>query len=261
LIHHLATVGLWMSGISFVLFVIAVLLQLFRGKGRGGAGGAGAAAEQEGADSLAKLMEAFAKLADSLNHSGPVVLTLMAAIIFFVLALLAAGVGTIKGETTDTGPSPAKATKQTTEVCVLYPFAVGEHQLGPEGLGRLAQKPDRCTQSLLDQAGKGEVSILLLIGHADRQPLSGRLLRYYGTNEELAYKRALEVKDALVARYNSAAAQKISPEEFARRIVVLAAGAHYLDPRAAAEQLAQDRSVEIVSCLTDGGQLRNALSQ
>jgi hypothetical protein len=42
---------------------------------------------------LAKLIEAFAKLADSLEKMGPLAMSLFAAMFFMVMALLAAGLG------------------------------------------------------------------------------------------------------------------------------------------------------------------------
>jgi hypothetical protein len=42
---------------------------------------------------LAKLVEAFAKLADSLEKMGPLAMSLFAAMFFMVVALLAAGFG------------------------------------------------------------------------------------------------------------------------------------------------------------------------
>jgi hypothetical protein len=42
---------------------------------------------------LAKLVEAFAKLADSLEKMGPLAMSLFASMFFMVMALLAAGFG------------------------------------------------------------------------------------------------------------------------------------------------------------------------
>jgi hypothetical protein len=42
---------------------------------------------------LAKLVEAFAKLADSLEKMGPLAMSLFASMFFMVVALLAAGFG------------------------------------------------------------------------------------------------------------------------------------------------------------------------
>jgi hypothetical protein len=42
---------------------------------------------------LAKLVEAFAKLADSLEKMGPLAMSLFASMFFMVIALLAAGFG------------------------------------------------------------------------------------------------------------------------------------------------------------------------
>jgi len=50
------------------------------------------AAGDKGLD-LAKLIEAFAKLADSLEKMGPLAMSLFASMFFMVMALLAAGFG------------------------------------------------------------------------------------------------------------------------------------------------------------------------
>ena len=260
MIHSVAVAGLCLSGVAFVLFVISVLVQLFRRRPPAGAGGgAGEAAEQQalGPEEVAKLIEAFAKLAEVFNHSGPTVLTLMASIIFFVLALLAASVEALRSEPTSAPKAPGRASiSPAIQVCVLYPFDVGQHRLGQDGIKRLKQTPNGCARSIVEQAGKGTVTVLLLIGHADRQPLSGERLRYYGTNEALAYQRALEVKRLMIANYDAATTQTPKPDAFSERIVVLSAGSSYVDRRADAEQLAHDRSVEIVAYQADSAKLQ-----
>lgn len=244
---YLCVVALCCSGLSFAVFLWALIAHLLGPKPPAAARPAGGIGNTEQqaltAESLAKLMEAFSKLTDSLNHAAPMVVALMASIIFFVLAMLAAAEGSLKSEAP---PNPPKPASSMAPPCFLYPFDPGRHQAGTNGLDHLQQAPAGCAQSLVRDASSGGVSMLFLIGHADRRRLIGPALRYYGTNDELAYRRALEVKGALLAAYDSSVAPKLSRDDFASRLVVLQGGARYLDPHAGAEQLAQDRSVEIV---------------
>lgn len=169
MMQYVAITGLWLSGIAFALFVISLLLHLFRPKpSQGRASGGAGNTEQEGLgpEQFAKLFESFAKLADSLNHAGPVVLSLVASIIFFVLALLAASMQSFKssGESDHKDKKDDKAAlSMSTEVCVLYQFDPGNHQLGKAGLDQLKQDPKQCAQRLLEQVEKGATSMVLLV--------------------------------------------------------------------------------------------------
>lgn len=76
------------SLISFLLFVYLLLRQRSAAKPAAGVGGV----EIQGALSdTAKLVEALAKLSDSFSKGGPVVMTLVSAIFFFLMALLGSG--------------------------------------------------------------------------------------------------------------------------------------------------------------------------
>jgi hypothetical protein len=257
MMQNLYIMGLWLSGIAFALFVISLLLQLFRAKppqARVSVGAGNTQQEGLGPEEFAKLFEALAKLADSLNHAGPVVISLIASIIFFILAMLAA-MPSVKssGDSDHKDKKDDKvALSMLTEACVLYPFDPGEHQLIKAGLNQLKQDPKQCAQRLLEQVEKGAISMVLLVGHADRRSLSGRKIRYYGTNETLAYQRALEVKRVLLAAYTPKTAEQLKIDEFARRMVVVEGGPVYVDRGSVEEQLAQDRSVEVFLFGIDG---------
>jgi hypothetical protein len=77
------------SVISFVLFVYLLLTRKTL------ASGLGDARQQAGLDDIAKILEALAKLTDSFAKAGPLVMTLVSAIFFFLIALMGSGFDTV----------------------------------------------------------------------------------------------------------------------------------------------------------------------
>ncbi len=75
---------------SFVLFVILLVQSMMGKRGPGGqtAGGIGAAQQQGALADIAKLVEALAKLTDSFSKAGPMVMALVAATLFFLIAVV-----------------------------------------------------------------------------------------------------------------------------------------------------------------------------
>ena len=253
MMNHVVVFGLWLSGISFALFVVSLLVNLFRQKTVVPTGGAGDVEQQGAPADVAKLFEAFSKLADSLNHSSPVVLSLMASIIFFVLSLLGAGLGAGVGGGTrpQNGTSTDEGKKSdvslATQVCVFSPFDVGKHELSEAIHSELNRDSEECGTRWLTRISSSSTAFLLLVGHSDRRSLRGRQSYAYGTNETLAYQRALALKKALLAKYVPAATRPLSSEEFALRMIIVEGGPAYLDRAANEPQLAEDRSVEVIS--------------
>lgn len=79
--------------ISFALFIYQVIARRTRVT-RQIEGDRAEDARQHGAiGDTAKLIEAFAKLADSLEKTGPLAMSMFGAMFFTVLAMLAAGLG------------------------------------------------------------------------------------------------------------------------------------------------------------------------
>jgi len=76
------------SVISFLLFVYLLLKQRSSPKPADGVGGV---VTQSALSDTAKLVEALAKLSDSFSKGGPVVMTLVSAIFFFLVAMLGSG--------------------------------------------------------------------------------------------------------------------------------------------------------------------------
>ena len=73
------------SVISFLLFVYLLLKQ------KPPQAGFGDAELQAGLQDIAKILEALAKLTDSFAKAGPLVMTLVSAIFFFLIALMGSG--------------------------------------------------------------------------------------------------------------------------------------------------------------------------
>ncbi len=89
--------------------------------------------------------------------------------------------------------------------------------------------------------------MMRLVGHADRRSFSGNKTLYYGTNETLAYQRALEVKKALLATYSPITEKQPRTSEFSQKMIIVEGGPVSVERSSLPEQLAQDRSVEIFS--------------
>jgi len=244
MMHGIVIFGLTLSAISFALFFVALLVHLFRtGPQKAGA----EMTEQQGDGGLAQLFEGFAKLADSLNHSSPVVLSLMASIIFFALSLLAVTLDSTKHDDVPRKDDAKNTISMSTQQCVFGPFDPGTHELSKVIFDQLTLDADHCEKRLMDQVKSGAASILLLVGHSDRRHLRGHQVTDYGSNETLAYQRALEIKKALLNKYSPTTSQPLSSFDFSQRMVIVEGGPAYVDPMTKEPQLGQDRSVEVIS--------------
>lgn len=79
--------------VCFLLYVVQVIVRM-RGTQRTIARDQADSVRQQGAAvDMAKLIEAFAKLSDSLERAGPMTASLVGAMFFAVLAALTAGLG------------------------------------------------------------------------------------------------------------------------------------------------------------------------
>jgi hypothetical protein len=84
-----ASVSLDLSVLSFLFFVILTVLSLRKPKTPVGAKVDADLKLQAGLGDIAKLVEALAKLTDSLTKAGPAIASLVASIVFMVLAFAA----------------------------------------------------------------------------------------------------------------------------------------------------------------------------
>ncbi|WP_348263912.1 hypothetical protein P8935_05085 [Telmatobacter sp. DSM 110680] len=171
-------------------------------------------------------------------------IALIASLIFLVLAMFAASLESKEGTKTE---SSKAITALATSTCTVSSFARGEHEIGDLGLRELKQAPDKCADLLLEGIDSGQSPILFLIGHADQTKLVRKKRVYYRTNETLAYQRALHVKTMLLKEYTPRVANGLTPDELARRILIVEGGPQYLGKQVRDDQLELDRSVELVS--------------
>lgn len=79
--------------ISFVLFIYQVIARRWRVTQQIEGDRAEDARQHGAIGDMAKLIEAFAKLADSLEKTGPLAMSMFGAMFFTVVAMLAAGLG------------------------------------------------------------------------------------------------------------------------------------------------------------------------
>jgi hypothetical protein len=139
MMDRIAIFGLWLSGISFALFALSLLLHLFRRAPSRGGVGAGDVAPYGAAADLGRIFEAFSKLADSLNHSSPVVLTLMASIIFFALSLLCAGLGATKQREDNHDEDKRSKVLTESQACIFASFDTGKHEFSKAVIDQRSQ--------------------------------------------------------------------------------------------------------------------------
>ena len=86
---------------------------------------------------------------------------------------------------------------------------------------------------------------LRLTGQADNRRLVGQALEEYGSNENLATKRAEWVRDELVKKFEDE-----EQKEVIKRVIPLRAGPQCIDPNTSNCDRALDRSVEVYACWT-----------
>jgi len=247
MMHWVCVVSLSMAGITFALFVIAALVQLFRRPAPlvrpTPGGGIGAGVQQQALiEDMAKLVEALGKLADSLTKAGPTVVAFTATLAFLLVAMAAAGFETVK--TPAPPPSPVNSGWNSATPCVLYAFRPGDHHL-PGGVGSLEQSPADCFKTLMHGMEQHQVALLLIVGHADKRELLPKGRSYYGSNGSLAYQRALEVKKELLKAYTAGPKRPLSSEELSWRTIVLSAGPNNVGKEVTPDDLSYDRAVEI----------------
>jgi len=87
------------SVISFLLFVCLIYLWVTRKYPQGGLEDAHL---QAGPDGIAKVLDSLAKLTDSFAKGGPLVMALVSAIFFFLVAMVGTGLGAV----TQRSPTP-----------------------------------------------------------------------------------------------------------------------------------------------------------
>jgi hypothetical protein len=208
------------------------------------------------AEGLARLAEAMAKVIEAFAAAGPTISALVASLVFVGFSVWVALHGC---ETTERSkvPTVEKSVPVLSDRCVIAglpePQTHGDSQSYGAGLidlsGRdVIQMPKDCLDSVIAQAREDQPILMLLAGRADKRQLRSKGRRIYVDNFTLAYQRAASVKAYLLKHYQDESAQskiRLTPEEFASRIVVLAAGPNHIEAKTSASELSDDRSVEV----------------
>lgn len=198
----------------------------------------------EGAD---KLIEAIAKLTDSLAKAPLLVVALIASLLFLIIALLAVSLAC-----KDCGKQEPPAKVQTSQLnidiphCTVGTFVEGKSQF--EG-GSPNDLPNGCLDNIRQRLRGTSPPVLLIIGHVDLRELKSQSRRIYASNLSLAYQRALVTRNTITGSPGTEA--QGSESSLPAHAVLLAVGANNVRETGAVGevQLAADRMAEII-CLS-----------
>lgn len=145
-----------------------------------------------------------------------------------------------------TAPAPSTATfdcGDPSDPMKVGPFATGEVALEPS-----ATDVPAVVARLIAESGNRALTGLLLVGSADKTPLSPQLARRYETNAGLAQARAEWVRDRLREELQNH--PKLIRLE---RIATMVAGPSHVGLNIAPDQLARDRDVRVCALWTGSG--------
>lgn len=237
-------VSLGLAVASFVVFAITTLSH------RPVAGGPPAAHAGFDLSGWAKVGEAIAKIIDAVRQAGPSLSALLASIVFALIALYAS-------QHIPPAPEPPHKTAgaaATSERCTVAGFADGANAIpaASEGdaLSGFSEDPPGCVSGFLSRLAKEDPLAVMLIGRVDKRELRADTRLAYGSNFNLAYQRALAMKDYLTARYQQAVAGKqpsASSKDVPAKWIALAAGPAKLGRDAVPAIMTRDRCVEILA--------------
>jgi hypothetical protein len=195
--------------------------------------GSGLAAAKQGAIVVPvdKILEAFAKLTDSLSKAPLSVVCIVMALLFMGLALWSADTGK-EPPASDVTKTAITATPLPGIQCTVIDFVSGEHALPQQ----VRDQPSGCLDDLAKQLDRDELGALLVVGRCDIQELKAAARRRYHENFILAYQRGIAVQDYLDKNLHNEALKRLD-----QRLLVLAGGPQQLGPG----DLDKDRVVEL----------------
>jgi hypothetical protein len=212
-----------------------------------------------GAEGVARLAEALAKVIDAFAKAGPTVSALVASLVFVGLSVWVALHG-YKIAECGKPPTVEKPVAALTGRCVVAglpePNTHGQSQVSEAGLidlsgGDVTEIPRRCLDSVVDHALQDQPILLLIEGRPDKRPLRSGLKRIYVDNFTLAYQRGLSLKAYLVDRYRDrlppAAGKDEQVKTFSSRIAVTAGGPNHIGGDTTTSDMSDDRAVEVFS--------------
>jgi hypothetical protein len=194
-------------------------------------------------DAVNKIIEATAKLTDSLSKAPMIVVALIASLLFFAIALTAVVLGCKCCKET-----PEKHTEARVDLaishCLVGTFIEGTSQFE----GSPQDSPQGCFEDTLKLLRSQPAAVLLIIGHVDLRELNTAPRRIYASNMSLGYQRALAASKLLTGTTGEPVSPSRDPSSLAARTVLLAVGASNVRDTGvvAKDRLAADRVADIV---------------
>jgi hypothetical protein len=229
--------------LSFCVFVWLLLKRPSAEPVSPAPGGIGGAEPHGAVADVAKVIEAMKGLSDSFRRAGPMVMAIIASLLFALIALFAAALDRYLPRAEDAKKSAAVRLNTSPLTCVLSGFDPGVHRLRTPGINGLKQMPLDCLKVIQKTVCSGDAAFTLVVGHADKRELNRQPRNYYGSNLSLAYQRALEVEGAIVKLCKSTSAS----QDPSGRIWTLASGSANVGVKVEQASLEADRGVEIRS--------------
>jgi hypothetical protein len=255
MIHALFTVSCILGVIAFGLFVALVIERIIVLAALRKRLAQGPVTEQElkgfqvqlqagPVDAVPKIIEATAKLTDSLSKAPMTVVALIGSLLFMAIALSAVALG-CKCSKEKPQNHPESRVDLAISHCLLGTFIEGTSQFegGPQ------DSPQGCFEDSLKRLRSQRSAVLLIIGHVDLRELNTAPRRVYASNMSLGYQRALAASKLLTGRAGEPASPAGDPSSLAARAVLLAVGASNVRDTGivAKDRLAADRVADIVT--------------
>lgn len=196
-------------------------------------------------DAVNKIIEAMAKLTDSLSKAPMIVVALMASLLFLGLALVAAALGCKLCNQQRTEKPVETRADLTISHCLVGTFIEGQSKFE----GAAQDSPQGCFADTLKRLRSEPATVLLIIGHVDLRELNTAPRRIYASNMSLGYQRALAASKLLAERAGEPVSTAGDASSLASRSVLLAVGASNVRDSGivAKDRLAADRVADIVS--------------
>lgn len=197
-------------------------------------------------DAVDKVIEAIAKLTDSLAKAPMHVAALIASLLFLSLALTTAVLAckVCKKEPAEEKPKETRTTMAVTH-CVVGTFVEGKSLW--EGEPR--DFPKDCFKNIRKSLGEASPPLLLIIGHVDLRELKPQTRQVYASNLSLAYQRAVATQSQIAADIGKDKNDSKAASALASNAVLLAVGANHIrdSGEVSKDHLAADRVAEIVA--------------
>lgn len=196
---------------------------------------------QSGLEGADKIIEALAKLTDSLSKAPFHVAALIGSTLFLLIALAGLAVCCQECKPEEPRKEEPKTTtsKSGGERCTVGAFREGGHDFATN----IEDIPEGCFNSLQQRLKKAAPSLLLVVGHSDLRELNPVPRRIYASNLSLGYQRALAIRTMLLDAIKGQADYSLVE----KHTLLLAAGASNIRGKnhVSTQELAEDRVVDI----------------